>query len=904
MSRRSIDLKAIRLNLSRWLNAMTDNDAKPRPPETLQILARDLASGGERDALVSFAGADIRHVSFRALAAEVDTRARMLAARGIGADDPVILCGSGGPDWIVACLALLRCGACVVPVDSQLAAQTFRHVVKDCGARLALASPQAIKRYGALLDEAKVAVLPHAAAVEPPAASGADFPVVDPAARAVLCYTSGTTGPPKGVPLTHRNIAFQIGVLAGAGLVTASDRVLLPLPLHHVYPLVIGMLAPLALHLALVLPDGFTGPRILAALRQGRATVMIGVPRLYGALVDAIAQQFNRRGRVAAAIFRVLLGLSRLLRRSLRWRVGKVLFAPIHRRFGPSLRTVVSGGAALNPEIALTLEALGWQVGSGYGLTETSPMLTFNPPGAARLDTAGRAVPGVELRIAAGEGDPPPLGEVQARGPGVFAGYRGLPDKTRAAFTADGWFRTGDLGWLDGDWLHLAGRRSTLIVTAGGENVQPEDVEEAYAAHPAIAELAAFERHGRVAALIVPNPALWRDGKPDEAVRQAIADISRTLPSYQRIAEYRLTREAIPRTRLGKPRIHLIAERYRLAALEAGEAGPAEPAAIDEFSADDQALVENEAAFAAFELLAERFAGRRVTPDSDLQLDLGIDSIEWLDLSFALSERTGAVLSEAAIAELHTVRDLLVQIAQGGAGGAVPAATLDDPEAMLDERQRRWLQPKGPVLRAAGRLLAAANRGAMRALFKLTVQGAENLPAEGPYVLAPNHASYLDPFALAAALGTERLERLYWAGWTGVVFGGPCRRAFARLAQAVPVDPLRASASSLAFGGATLRRGQGLVWFPEGARSRDGRLQPFRPGLGRLLDRWRVPVVPVVISGTHAAWPPSQLLPSLHPLRVEFLPPAQAAELAAEGQGKSQAERIVDALHRRVAEAI
>ena len=511
----------------------------------------------------------------------------------------------------------MRCGACVVPVDSQLATATFRHVVKDCGARLAFASPSAGKRYGALFGEAKVEVLPLAAAADARGAGDGDFPAVDAEMRAVLCYTSGTTGPPKGVPLSHRNIAFQIGALADAGLVTADDRVLLPLPLHHVYPLVIGLLTPLALNLAVVLPDGFTGPRILSALRQGEATVMIGVPRLYSALVNAIAQQMRQRGVLAAAAFHGVLGLARLLRRYLRWRVGKILFAPIHRQFGPSLRTVVSGGAALNPDIAWTLEALGWQVGSGYGLTETSPMLTINPPGGARFDTAGRLVPGVELRIDRGAGDKPPLGEVQARGPGVFAGYHGLPEKTKAAFTADGWFRTGDLGAIDDDgWLRLAGRRSTLIVTASGENVQPEQIEEAYQVHPAIAELAVFEKDGRIAALIVPNPALLRDRKPDEAVREAVHQVSQTLPSYQRLAEYRLTREAIPRTRLGKPQVHLIGERYRRAALEAAgaEAAPEEPAAIDEFSGDDQALLEDEAAYAAFKLLVDRFAGRRLPP--------------------------------------------------------------------------------------------------------------------------------------------------------------------------------------------------------------------------------------------------------------------------------------------------
>jgi long-chain acyl-CoA synthetase len=887
---------------------MIEGDGKPRPPQTLQALASDLALGGERDALVSFSSETVKRRSYRQLSAEVEALARLLQAKGVTAEQPVMLCGGGGADWIVACLAILRSGASVVPVDSQFAPAAFSHVAKDCGAHLALLSVSASKRFGALLAEAGVEVLPLAAAMQPSSAAATDFPLVRPDMRAVLCYTSGTTGPPKGVPLTHRNIAFQIGALADAGFVTAEDRVLLPLPLHHVYPLVIGMLTPLALKLAVVLPDGFTGPRIVAALRQGKATVMIGVPRLYGALIGAIEQQIKRRGTVAAAGFHGLLALSRLLCRHLGWHVGKILFAPIHRQFGPSLRVLVSGGAALNPDIAWTLEALGWRAGGGYGLTETSPMLTINPPGAARFDTAGRVVPGAELRIDHGANGKEPFGEVLARGPGVFAGYHGLPDKTKEAFTADGWFRTGDLGAIDSDgWLTLAGRIKTLIVTSGGEKAQPEQIEEAYQAESAIAELAAFEKDGHVAALIVPNPALLRDGDPENALREAVDRVSRTLPSYLRIAEYRLTREAIPRTRLGKPRVHLIGERYRHATLDAAaaaETAPHQPAAIDELSGDDQALLENEAALAAYQLLAGRFAGRRLTPDSDLQLDLGVDSIEWLDLTFELSERTGLTLSESVIADLRTVRDLLQQIAQGGTAGVASLVSLDDPEAMLDARQRRWLQPKAPVLRAAGVALAVTNRLAMRALFGLEVKGVEHLPARGPYVLAPNHASFLDPFALAAALGSRRLEQIYWAGWTGILFAGPCRRAFARVAQVVPIDPLRASASSLAFGGAALQRGMSLVWFAEGARSPTGELQRFKPGLGRVLDRWRVPVVPVVIRGTHDAWPPSRALPSLRPLRVEFMAAVSAAELAAEGQGANDALRIVDALHRRIATAM
>src|SRR5690606_22488504 len=180
----------------------------------------------------------------------------------------------------------------------------------------------------------------------------------------------------------------------------------------------------------------------------------------------------------------------------------------------------------------------------------------------------------------------------------------------------------------------------------------------------------------------------------------------------------------------------------------------------------------------------------------------------------------------------------------------------------------------------------------------------ENVPEDGQFVLAPNHASYLDPFAVAAALGRRRLDGLCWAGWTGVLFTSPLRRAFARVALVLPIDPLGGAASSLAFCAAALKRGLRLAWFPEGRRSPDGRLKPFRAGIGMVVERWPAPVIPVVIRGTYAAWPPARRLPRLEPVTVEFLEPVDPARLAAEGRGENAAERIVDALHRRIARAL
>jgi long-chain acyl-CoA synthetase len=877
------------------------------PPPTLQELARGLAREGDREAIIAFEGNRTRRIGYRELATEVEVRARRLARAGVGPSDPVILCGPGGADWILACLAILRCGATVVPVDAALGAETVGHVLRDSAARVALVAPSTAQRLRKPLDRHGVTVLPLAHEPGPEEGDAVAFPTVAPQDRAILFYTSGTTGPPKGVPLTHRNLAFQVRVLAAAGLVSAQDRVLLPLPLHHVYPLVIGVLTPLALGIAIVLPEGFTGARVVAALQSGGPTLMIGVPRLFDALAAAVAERMRQRGRVAHALFQAALGLSRRLRRRFGWRIGRALFAPLHRRLGPSLRFVVSGGAALNPGTAWTLEALGWQVASGYGLTETSPMLTIHPPGAMRFDTVGRAIAETELRIAPAP-DGTDAGEVLARGPGVFAGYHGLPEKTAEAFTADGWFRTGDLGRLDGEgWLCLAGRRSTVIVTSGGKNIQPEEVEEAYQAHPAIEEIAVLQHEGRLAGLIVPARSAQAGDGGEAAIRAAVSEVSRDLPSYQRLAEYRLSAEPIPRTRLGKPRRHLIAERYARAG-ETGRQGAGRAAGlvpIDRLSGDDRGLLENDQALAVFRLLGERFRDRPVGPDSDLQLDLGIDSIGWLDLSLEIAERTGITLSDATIAELRTVRDLLVRVAEGGDAGVDPRLPIEHPERVLGEHELRWLAPRGAASRFAGRVLAALNRAVFRRLFGLTVRGLDTLPGTGPVVLIPNHASYLDPFAIAAALDRTRLERMRWAGWSHLFVTGRIRRGFARIAGVLPVDAGRATAASLAFGSAALRRGHDLVWFPEGVRSPDGRLQPFKHGIGMVLAQHRtVPVVPVVVRGTFEAWPRSRRLPRFRRLAVEFLPACMPDDLAAQGRGESEAARIMDALRQRIAAAI
>jgi long-chain acyl-CoA synthetase len=865
------------------------------PIDTLIAPIENLAGRPEAPALLAMAADGARTVSRGELRDEVRGLAAGLSAR-LDRGDTVAVFAADSPAWIAAALAAIRAGMVVLPLDVQASNENLAHMLADSGARLVFTTADRLERLAgadirvALLDAPAGDPRGLAALMAEPAA----LPEPAPADPAALFYTSGTTGLPKGVPLTHANLAFQLNAIAATGLLVPGDRVALPLPLHHVYPFVMGVLTPVALGLPLIIPQALTGPQVVRALKEGEATVMIGVPRLYAAMFAAIEARVAARGPLAAALFARLLAFSVWARRRLGLHLGRRLFGHLHERLAPRLRLLACGGAAIDPALAWRLEGLGWRLAIGYGLTETAPLLTMNLPPSSRLDSAGRPVPGVEIRIDAPAGQ---VGEVQARGPNVFAGYRNLPEKTREAFTADGWFRTGDLGRLEDGWLVLTGRAKELIVTAGGENIQPEEVERAFAAHPFILEFALLEWRDRLAGLALPEPgAIRRAGLTDveAAVRQAVSEINPRLPSYQRVSEHAVTRDPLPRTRLGKLRRHELPRVY--AEAKAGRAEAAAPLAPERWAEPDRLLLEDPALARVWAALARRYPDRHLAPDTGLRLDLGVDSLGWLDLAVEVQALTGAELSEESIARIETVRDLLRAVQTAPASDH--ARSWQRPAEVLPARELARLRPHRGPMRAAHRLLITANSLIMRRAFRLRVEGLEHLP-DGQFVLAPNHTSFLDPFAVGACLPAATHLRTAWGGFTGIAFGNSVTRFLSRIGRVLPVDPDQGAASALALAAASLDQGDHLVWFPEGRRSPDGQLQALRPGLGLLMARSPLPVVPVHIVGAFAAMPLGQRWPRRSPIRVRFGPPLDTRAIVAE-VGEEAPTRITEALAARL----
>ncbi len=880
---------------------------------TLQSLADSLAEHGEKTALLALTKKEHQHWSYRKLAGCARSFANGLANAGFKRGDAVALFAENRPESIAAVLGVIRAGAVAVPLDIQLGDQDLSHVLSDSDARAVITTQQRAARFEKLDPQQKARLILLDAAADDERSwdrffdqAETELPSVRASDTAVLFYTSGTTGPPKGVPLSHGNIASQLGVVGDLQILNEEDRVLLPLPLHHVYPFVIGMLVPLFLGLPIILPFSLTGQQLLRALREGEVTAIIGVPRLYSALYSGIIAKVETAGWLARRLFNTFFAASTFLRRWAGLRVGKKLFRSLHKRFGENLRLLASGGSALDPELAARLEGLGWEVVIGYGLTETSPLLSLTRPNEPRRGSVGKPFPGVEIRIDRNALEKQQLaddrgsGEILSRGPNVFAGYRNLPEETAKAFTRDGWFRTGDIGCFgDDNLLHLLGRISTLIKTESGEKVQTEDVEAAYSLGRSIREIGVLEKNGKLVALVVPKRT-DRGSDPESAVRTAIEAASKRLPSYERIFDYAITADALPRTRLGKIQRHLLVERFEKAKKGGEKVAEPSPMAPEEMSGEDRALLEDAAAQSAWELLARRYPGKRLTFDTSPQFDLGVDSLEWLNLTLEIAESGGVELTEEAIARIETVRDLLREVTEGSEGEGIDP--LEQPYEILDDEQKRWLEPLGPIAAGVARFLFAFNRLLMRLLFRVRAEGLENLPEDKPWVLSPNHCSYLDPFAIAAVLNWNQLRQTYWAGWTGIVTTNAIMRLLSRLGKILPVEPTRAARTGLALGAIVLKNEKNLVWFPEGERSATGELQAFKPGIGMLLERFPTSAIPVFIQGTREALPLGKRLPRLHSLRVVIGKPRQAQELQREGRGQKPHEQIANALREKVAE--
>ncbi|MGH7351394.1 MAG: AMP-dependent synthetase/ligase, partial [Candidatus Methylomirabilales bacterium] len=433
--------------------------------------------------------------SYGEVADQAHRLATFLRQIQISPGDRVALLAENRPEWCVAYLGIVAAGATAVPLDVQLGGQELENLLHHSESRVIVVSEAELGKVQPII--ARLPSRPQVILLDEKAPTGAHtlaeilqsspkgpLPPVPSESTASILYTSGTTGSPKGVILTHRNLVANSSGVRALGFCGPEDNLLALLPLHHVYAFMITFVTPLLTGARVTFLQSLKPPDLLQCMRETGVSILVGVPQLLTLLHRGIFQEVQKRPRPLRLLFGLLLGLAGAVQAYLQRNPGPLLFPQIHRRFGGRLRLISSGGAKLDPAVGRDLHRLGFPVLEGYGLTETSPVVTFNPPQKPRFRSVGVPLPDVQVRIM----DPGPdgVGEIAIQGPNVMQCYFKDPKETAKSFR-DGWFLSGDLGYLDAEgYLYITGRRKEVIVLSTGKNIYPEEVEAHFRKSPYI----------------------------------------------------------------------------------------------------------------------------------------------------------------------------------------------------------------------------------------------------------------------------------------------------------------------------------------------------------------------------------------------------------------------------------
>lgn len=856
------------------LRALLGAGAQRFGPET--ALARAGAESAER-------------YTYAELARQAERVARTLVKSGVRPRRRVLLIGENSPGWGICYWGILLAGATAVPLDSGLSADELRALGRRSKARVALVSSRLHAAVSSALA-ARVRCVRFEEAIGRAPAGTLPQIRVRPRDPAVLIYTSGTTGMPKGVLLSHAALLAQIQMLREIFSLGPEDVVLSVLPLHHAFELTCGFLFPLAHGASIHYVDRSDAPTLSRALTAVRPTAMIGVPALWQALHRRMRAELARRGGLAESAADALVRALYRLRVATGMNAAPLLLRSVHDRFGGRLRLMVSGAAALPAEIWEAFWGLGFDLCEGYGLTEAGPVLTVQRPGETESrGNVGKPLPGVELRIVDADADG--AGEVAAKSPSLMLGYDSDREATDRVLQ-QGWLHTGDIGRLDANGrLTIAGRRKEIIVDAGGKNISPEEVERLYENPQLIQEIAVTgwsrrkEGNEQVAALVVPAPGA---GETPDVQRRAIAEHFATagarLPHAKRIKVWRLYRDELPRTATRKIRreaVRRILDEL-VASVEPTHAGSEQE--IDGWLRD------------VLGRLAD-VSAEDVRAEAHLVEDLGLDSLALMELDAEIEARWGRRIGASGAAA--TVAQL----------GALLTAAQSSPTEARAALPKYELQPYTPDLTAPVRRAAKAAIGRLqdatygRAL-RTRVIGRGNIPGNRNALVVANHASHLDVGLVRHALGGYGRNLVTLAA-RDYFFDTPLKRTyFSNFTNLLPFGREEADFTTLDEACEWLARGHVVLLFPEGTRSPDGRMRAFKPGVGYIVLRAQVDVLPIHLDGTHRVLPKGSLWPRAREVTARIgpaLPFAHLSSLAAQRRGVAAYRVIAQAVHDAVA---
>lgn len=663
------------------------------------------------------------------------------------------------------------------------------------------------------------------------------FPKPDINKTAIIIYTSGTTGSPKGVMLSFDNLLVNIEAVTEDVIVyEPSDRVLVLLPLHHIFPLVGTVVAPLKIGATIVFSPSMAADDLMTTLQNHQITMIIGVPRFYSIIRKGIKEKIEKN-KIAYLLFRIAEKKNSLT-------ISKKVFKSVHKKFGGNIKYMVSGGAALDKEVAKDLRTLGFEVLEGYGMTECAPMITFTKPGKVVIGSAGQPLKTNEVRIVDGE--------IVNRGRNVMQGYYNRPEETKVIIK-DGWLFTGDLGYLDEEnRLFITGRKKEIIILSNGKNINPEEIETKLTKmSDVISEVGVFEKSDMLHALIYCNEiSLKQQGidNVEEYLKWNVIDkYNQEVTPYKKVMKFSVVQEPLPQTRLGK------LKRFLFPQLE-----------IKDYSKQEKIP---EPVFQEYILIRDFIQQQKeisVYPTNHLEIDLGLDSLDKVNLQVFLEQTFGVMMNEQEIMSFPNLLKLAESIQERKSKLAFES--IDWGRILREE-----FDVKLPESWFTHNLIKLAAKIFLKFYFRLKSEGLENLP-NGPFILAPNHQSFLDGLFVAVFLKNKIMKRTYFYAKEKHV-KNKVLKFIADKSNVIVMDlsDLKTSLQKLAE---VLKNGRNLIIFPEGTRSFNGELGDFKKTFAILSRELNVPVVPVAIEGANKALPRGKIIPRpFKKVRVKFLKP-------------------------------
>lgn len=842
---------------------------------------------------------EYRALSYRDLFRDVNAFTTIFKKYAIAKNDHVAFIMHNSLSWIEAFLACTHIGAVIIPLNPELEQKELRFLLSSCEPKIIFTDEKSASPVRAIAQELSLKTLVLDSKdikkqKEQIEKYGNGETIHQGSDVACIIYTSGTTASPKGVQLTHENFLANIISLQKLRFIVPEDRIICFLPLHHAYPLMATFLLPLLTGASLSLSASLDQKEIMRCIQQTNATILVGVPRLFVLLKEKIEKGIRELPFSTQRLLAAALAIASWLRKGIHINCAPFILAEVHKQFGKKLRCLISGGAKLDEGVARQFHAWGFTLLEGYGLTETAPVISFNTPAKYKIGSAGQPIPGVSVQIH--QPDESGCGEIIVQGNNVTIGY--YKDRALTAQRIkNNWFFTGDIGRLDRQgFLYVYQRIDDTIVLSTGKKINPAEIEAHYEQSPFIKEVCVFALGDAraaattLAAIVRPDYEQLHAQKIyqiKDKMRWEIEHLSIHLASHKHITTYTIATEPFARTELGKLKRYLVQQAYQKQSRDT--TSPL-------LSQEEKTLLADPLCKKAYDFLCQE-AKKEVHLSDNLELDLGFDSLQQITLLAEFENMAGTIgFKEEDFASFLTVKDVLLKlksIAPDRLPGAqsethaLPATWAERlSQPIKDETKRAVALRQNVLQKTLNILFLSVFRFVFLLFFRVTVQGTHNLPRQGPMIICANHTSYLDGPLLFCFLPSPCILDTYFLGLKAY-FDHFLIAWAKKLFRFISIDTNMEVAESLQLCTYVLKSGKNLCIFPEGRRSLTGALQPFKKGIGLLIEEANVTVIPVYINGAFQAWPAYRIFPAPHTITIRIGEPVRLQALSAKATTES-----------------